>query len=128
MATAGQTDEGDRASLQLMQQLLVSTLDPRQQVREQAEQQLVGARDGDFSLFLISLARVLDAQLSADPLQVQEQLLAKQIAAVTFKNCISAKDVVLDSAAADKWRAVAEAAKQAMRLQLLAAIKTEHIQ
>nr|PUA86757.1 HEAT repeat-containing protein [Toxoplasma gondii TgCATBr9] len=91
MATAGQTDEGDRASLQLMQQLLVSTLDPRQQVREQAEQQLVGARDGDFSLFLISLARVLDAQLSADPLQVQEQLLAKQIAAVTFKNCISAK-------------------------------------
>ncbi|PFH31665.1 HEAT repeat-containing protein [Besnoitia besnoiti] len=120
---------GDGASLQLMQQLLLSTLDPRQQIREQAEQQLVGARDADFSLFLVSLARVIDEAVgAAGTPQAQEQLLAKQIAAVTFKNCISAKDLVLDSAAAEKWRAVAEDAKQAMRLQLLAAIKTEHTQ
>ncbi|CBZ49701.1 hypothetical protein NCLIV_001890 [Neospora caninum Liverpool] len=128
-AAPGQAGEGDCASLHLMQQLLVSTLDHRQAIREQAELQLVGARDGDFSLFLVSLARVIDAPLAtADSHQVQEQLLSKQIAAVTFKNCISAKDVVLDNAAAERWRAVAEEAKQAMRLQLLAAIKTEHIQ
>lgn len=82
---------GDAASLQLMQQLLVSTLDARQEIRESAEQQLVRARDSDFGLFLVSLARVIDVPLLADAAAAQEQLLAKQIAAVTYKNCISAK-------------------------------------
>ncbi|PHJ22862.1 importin subunit beta [Cystoisospora suis] len=119
---------GDTASLQLMQQLLVSTLDSRQEVRESAEQQLVGARDSDFGLFLVSLARVIDVPLVTDGGAAQEQLLAKQIAAVTFKNCISAKDLTLDQAAADKWRALPDNVRHAMQVQLLAAINTEHVQ
>ncbi|CDJ42636.1 importin subunit beta-1, putative [Eimeria tenella] len=117
----------------VLQQLLLATLDPRPSVRQAAEQQLTAARQTDLGQFVGSMAALiaLDQPLPGPqgaPGSPEDLLIAKQIAAVAFKNSISAKDMTLDGAAAQAWRALPNATKADIKKQLLAALRTDCIQ
>ncbi|CDJ67850.1 importin subunit beta-1, putative [Eimeria necatrix] len=117
----------------VLQQLLLATLDPRPSVRQAAEQQLTAARQTDLGQFVGSMAALiaLDQPLPGPqgaPGSPEDLLIAKQIAAVTFKNSISAKDLTLDGAAAEAWRALPNETKADIKKQLLAALHTDCIQ
>lgn len=81
------------AVLEQLQQLLLATIDPRPTVRQTAEQQLLAARSQQLDQFVSSLAALIALQPAEPqtPAQSEELLIAKQIAAVTLKNSISAK-------------------------------------
>ncbi|CDJ29179.1 importin subunit beta-1, putative [Eimeria mitis] len=114
----------------VLQQLLLATLDPRPSVRQAAEQQLTAARRTDLGQFVSSMAALIALEQPPQgpqgaPGSVEDLLIAKQIAAVTFKNSISAKDMTLDGAAAQAWRALPTPTKSEIKKQLLAALQTE---
>lgn len=80
----------------VLQQLLLATLDPRPSVRQAAEQQLTTARQTDLGQFVSSMAALIALEQPPQgpqgaPSSLEDLLIAKQIAAVTFKNSISAK-------------------------------------
>lgn len=80
----------------VLQQLLLATLDPRPSVRQAAEQQLTAARQTDLGQFVGSMAALIALEQPPQgpqgaPGSPEDLLIAKQIAAVTFKNSISAK-------------------------------------
>ncbi|OEH79955.1 importin subunit [Cyclospora cayetanensis] len=114
----------------VLQQLLLATLDPRLNVRQAAEQQLAAAKRTDLGQFVSSMAALIALEkppqgpqgVSGSP---DDLLIAKQIAAVTFKNSISAKDLTLDGAAAQAWRALPTPTKTEIKKQLLAALQTD---
>lgn len=114
----------------VLQQLLLATLDPRPSVRQAAEQQLTTARQTDLGQFVSSMAALIALEQPPQgpqgaPGSLEDLLIAKQIAAVTFKNSISAKDMTLDGAAAQAWRALPDQTKSEIKKQLLAALQTD---
>ncbi|KAL8271760.1 hypothetical protein Esti_004355 [Eimeria stiedai] len=116
--------------MSVLQQLLLATLDPRPDVRQAAEQQLTAARQTDLAQFVGSMAALIALEQpprgpQGAPGSLEDLLVAKQIAAVMFKNSISAKDMSLDGAAAQAWRALPLQTKNEIKNQLLASLQTE---
>ncbi|KAL8430697.1 hypothetical protein Efla_003679 [Eimeria flavescens] len=116
--------------MSMLQQLLLATLDPRPDVRQAAEQQLTAARQTDLAEFVGSMAALIALEQpprgpQGAPGNVEDLLVAKQIAAVTFKNSISSKGLPVDSPAAQAWRALPAATKTDIKKKLLAALQTD---